>query len=76
MQLPANLYILTRPNNKCMPSTFSRFERLLSKREEIVEFSDHEIASLDAFVSLISEHPRFSIGLLDRKRVRSLNDLE
>lgn len=65
MQLPANLYILTRPNNKCMPSTFSRFERLLSKREEIVEFSDHEIASLDAFVSLISEHPRFSIGLLD-----------
>lgn len=62
MQLPANLYILTRPNNKCMPSTFSRFERLLSKREEIVEFSDHEIASLDAFVSLISEHPRFLLA--------------
>ena len=64
MQLPANLYILTRPNNKCMPQ-LSLVLSDCSQREEIVEFSDHEIASLDAFVSLISEHPRFSIGLLD-----------
>lgn len=65
MQFPTNLYVLTRINSKCLPSSFSRFEQLLSKREELVKLPDHEVASLDAFVSRISKHPRFSIGLLD-----------
>ena len=87
MQLPANLYILTSRTINVCPQLSLVLSDCSQNEEEIVEFSDHEIASLDAFVSLIFRASAFfdwaagwfCVLLFDtahRKRVRSLNDLE